>query len=263
MGKGAALKTVCIIQARRGSTRLRDKIFKPLAGKAVLEHVIERAALIDGVDQVVCATVDDAFNEPVQELAREAGAAAFAGSEHDVLERYYQAAVAFEAEAVMRITADCPLLDPFVCGEAVANVRAGLADYSATAGDWPHGMDCEVFPFSWLEMAHKYTSLPEDREHVTLWMKRHPEIRRMIIDPEDKGLHQGNRWVLDYPADYEFMLQLAACASGGILPLRWQDTLAIIDANPELRDINRQCEADWKAANKKIFELGTDPTQVK
>jgi len=248
------MKTVCIIQARRGSSRLPDKILKPLAGKPVLAHVIERASMIEGVDLVVCATVDDDFNKPVMRLARDAGAEAFAGSEQDVLDRYYQAATVFGADAIMRITADCPLLDPYVCGQAVAHIRAGDIDYSAAAGDWPHGMDCEVFTFEWLEMAHKTATLAEDREHVTLWMKRHPDMRRLYVNPPERTLRDGNRWVLDYPADYEFMMQLAACSPTGKLPLKWQETLALVEANSSLREINRHCAAEWEAATARVFE---------
>ncbi len=248
------MKVVCIIQARRGSKRLRNKILKPLAGKTILEHVIQRALLIDGVDQVVCASVDDEYNLPVLEVAKKTGAAAFAGSEHDVLDRYYSAAVKYNADAVMRITADCPLLDPFVCAEAVAIVRDGKADYGAASGSWPHGMDCEIFTFDWLEKAHRQATLAEDREHVTLWMKGHADINRLTVEPSLVGLRYENRWVLDYPEDYEFLIALAKIAPEGKLPLRWQEIVAILDENSGLREINRHCSNQWEKATQKIIQ---------
>lgn len=252
------MKTVCIIQARRGSSRLPDKILKPLAGKTILAHVIERTTLIDGVDQVVCATVDDEYNKPVLAAAMDAGAETFVGSEHDVLDRYYCAARAFKADVVMRVTADCPLLDPYVCAEAVAKVTKEGVDYGATGGAWPHGMDCEIFTFDWLEEAHKNATLPEDREHVTLWMKGHKSIKKGIVDPPISGLRQANRWVIDYPDDYEFLTRLVAVAPDGILPFSWRDILALVDEHPSLRKINAHCAEQWQKMSEKILKLARD-----
>jgi len=252
------MQCVTIIQARRQSTRLPDKVLMPIAGVSILAHVIKRCKLIEGIDQVVCAIPNDSYNDVLADIAIEAGAAIFRGSEHDVLDRYYQAAATYKADVVMRVTADCPLLDPYVCAEAVSLVQTGFADYSATAGEWPHGMDCEVFSFKWLEKAHKSAKLPEDREHVTLWMKGHTAIRRKTIDPEIKGLRSSNRWVVDYPEDYDFLTQLAAHVPNGELPLRWQDTVGLLDAHTSLRDINRHCNGLWETANQKIYKLARE-----
>jgi len=254
------MKTVCIIQARRGSSRLPDKILKPIAGKSILQHVIERALHIEGIDTVVCATVANANNQTVMTLAEKAGAASFAGSEQDVLDRYYRAAKEYQADIVMRITADCPLIDPYICAEAVSLVATGSADYGAASGEWIHGMDCEVFTFDWLKKAHTYATSQEDREHVTLWLKRYPGIKKKMVEPPITLPRDQNRWVVDYPDDYEFMLQLAAVAPNNTLPIRWQDTLALVERNPHLREINKHRVDEWARTNENIIQKAQEKT---
>jgi len=248
------MKTVCIIQARRGSSRLPDKILKPIAGKTILEHVIERVLHIEGIDTVVCATVANRDNETVLTVAESAGAASFAGSEHDVLARYYKAATKHKADIVIRITADCPLIDPYICTEAVSLVKTGKADYGAVSGAWIHGMDCEAFTFNWLEKAYTNATSQEDREHVTLWLKRQPNIKKGMVEPPITLPRNQNRWVVDYPEDYEFMVQLAAAAPNGTLPIRWQDTLGLIEKKPYLREINKHRIIEWAQANAEIIQ---------
>jgi spore coat polysaccharide biosynthesis protein SpsF len=248
----------CIIQARCNSYRLMGKILMPLKGEPAIAHVVKRARAIPGVDLVICATPDTPDNDPVTPVAEAAGARVCRGSEHDVLARYHAAAVAFAPSAayVMRVTGDCPLLDPEVCGELLRKVREADADYGATAL-WPHGLDCEVFTHALLERARAEATSPGDREHVTLWMKRQADIRRVVHTPE-RDYHAENRWVLDYPEDYAFLEALfAKLPDDGTIP-SWRDVLAIVDANPELRAINRDQAEAWRAETAKIYDNAKD-----
>lgn len=252
------MTAICVIQARRGSKRLPDKIMMPLSGKKVLEHVLERALKIPHIDKVVCAIAEGPDNQEVIDLTSATGCIPFEGSELDVLKRFYDAAKKFQATIVMRLTADCPLIDPFLCGEALDIVQRGEADYSGISGLWPHGLDCEVFTFDLLEKAHKFAALKEDREHVTLWMKGRNDIVRKVVEPPSQVQRHENRWVVDYPKDYEFLNEIAKVAPEGKLPLRWQDTLELIDNHPHLRDINANCSALWDEANKQIYKLASE-----
>lgn len=241
---------ICIIQARFGSSRLPGKILMPLKGAPALAHTIARARAIPGVDHVVCATTTGPENDAVVPVAEAAGASVFRGDEDDVLGRYHGAAAPFGARYVMRVTADCPLLDPQVSGALVRMALGEGADYGATAG-WPHGLDTEVFTQALLEEAHASATAAVDREHVTLWMKRRTDIRAVELTPE-RNLEQGNRWVLDYPEDYAFLSALFELLPEGSLP-SWREVFAVVDAHPELRAINRAQAEEWAAATARIY----------
>ena len=139
------MKVTCIIQARRRSTRLPNKVLCEIEGTPVLEHVIQRCLLIPEVTDVVCALVDDPYEEPLRQLASEIGVGVYSGSEEDVLDRYYQAAMLYPSDYVMRVTSDCPLLDPAVCSGLIRAVASGGYDYGVVSG-WPP-MDWTVKSF--------------------------------------------------------------------------------------------------------------------
>ena len=250
---------VCIIQARCGSSRLPGKILMPLADRPALAHTIRRCRAIDGVDQVVCATTDGVADDAVPAVAEAAGGAVYRGSEADVLDRYFQAAKPWGARYVMRVTADCPLLDPAVCSALVKRVLDEDADYGVTV-DWPHGLDCEMFTAALLAQAHAEATLNVDREHVTLWMKRREDIRtvRHAPRPGDRtpALQEANRWVLDYPEDYAFLKAVFDRLPPEPPLVGWREVLALVDREPELRAINRQQAEMWRAATAKIYEAG-------
>ena len=246
-------KTICIIQARRQSTRLPDKILQDLGGKPVLQHVIERCQSIRGVDHTVVAVPTGSFEDPVEELATRCSAAIFRGDMNDVLSRYWGASQQFSASYVMRVTSDCPLLDPELCGHLLEKCQREKADYGGLSG-WPHGNECEVFTQALLDKAYKLASHSADREHVTLWMKKQKDIKTTSFFPENKAtFRNGNRWVVDYPEDYEFMKALFSHFPKGSAPSSWQEILSIVDANPHLRTINQMREDEWVSANREIY----------
>lgn len=236
-------KTVAIIQARFGSTRLPGKVLKPL-GKVqhgagiVLDHAIQRCRAIPAVDAVVIATTDREEDVAIVAAAERAGALVHRGSAEDVLSRYAGAAKGVDADVVLRVTSDCPLIDPGVC-ERVIRLRAETgADYAANNMPrlYPHGLDCEVFTRDGLERAAATATAPYDREHVTPWLRRSAEIvRTSLIGPGWPSVQQ--RWTLDFPEDYEFFAAL--------FPLLPQDRIAgmdevldILAGYPEISAIN-------------------------
>jgi spore coat polysaccharide biosynthesis protein SpsF (cytidylyltransferase family) len=245
------LLCVAVIQARRGSSRLPDKILKPLAGTPVLARVIDRCSKIAGVDCVICAIPEGGYNNPVAELALASGAVVSRGSEQDVLARYMGAMDGIDSQYVMRVTSDCPLLDPDVCAQLLTGVIENRVEYGATAG-WPHGLDCEVFSGDLLVEAHREATHPNDREHVTLWMKRRCLGRDFILNP-DKNYMEEYRWVLDYPEDLDFLEALVPLLPKHPALVGWQEVMAIVDAHPGLKALNGNKIEEWAQKNHKIY----------
>lgn len=227
--------TAVIVQARLGSTRLPGKVLKKLAKKTVLAHVLERCQAIEGADMVCCATTKLAADDPVAAEAERCGATVFRGSEADVLNRYWRATQAISAEIVMRITSDCPLIDPEICAR-VLRLRAQTdADYACNnmPPSWPHGLDCEAFTFAWLERAARQAVKPSEREHVTPFIRNHPEARKMNLEgPGGEAVH--HRWTLDTETDFQFLEALFARLPAGPQGRDWRGPLAIIEADPAL-----------------------------
>jgi spore coat polysaccharide biosynthesis protein SpsF (cytidylyltransferase family) len=232
-------KTACIIQARLGSTRLPGKVLEPLGEVPVLEHVLRRCQAIEGVDEVVCATVDGIDGEAVAALADHLDIAVYRGSEKDVLARYHGAAHAVGADVVMRVTSDCPLIDPEVCAAVLKlRVEAG-ADYAANnmPPSWPHGLDCEAFTIDALDAAAVTAVAPGDHEHVTPWIRRNRVYHRVNLAGPG-GDMTAHRWTLDYPEDLAFLRAVYERLPGGCAGRSWRAALAVVAREPELALIN-------------------------
>jgi glutamate-1-semialdehyde 2,1-aminomutase/spore coat polysaccharide biosynthesis protein SpsF len=237
------LTTAVIVQARMGSSRLPGKVMEPIEGRTVLAHVLTRCAAILGSDAVVCAVPDEASSAPLEAVARECGAQVFRGSETDVLARYLGAARAAKADIVMRVTSDCPLIDPEVCGDVLALREREGADYAAnnTPRSYPHGLDCEAFTTAALAEADATTREAYDREHVTPWLRRAPHLKRANLHSGDASL-ETQRWTLDYPEDLAFFRAVfAALPQGSRATMR--DVLAVLAAQPAIADINARHRA--------------------
>ncbi len=228
-----------IVQARSASTRLPGKVMLPLQGHTVLAHVLARAARIPGVDVVCCAVPDHPSSEPIAAEARRAGAAVFRGSEDDVLARYLGAAEAVGADTVLRLTSDCPLIDPELCGRVLARLRESGADFATNnmPPSWPHGLDCEAFPTAVLARAATEARAADEREHVGPWMRRHPDLARVNV-PGPGGARARLRWTLDHPEDYAFLVALFAHLPAWPRIATTAEILAVLDAHPDLVALN-------------------------
>lgn len=247
------MRTICIIQARLQSSRLPGKVILPLADKPVLAHVIDRCKQIEGVDQVIVAIPSCAEEDRLEQVIGELGVRCHRGPLNDVLARYFGAAQLHESDHVMRVTADCPLLDPSICGNLLKLLIDNEADYGATAG-WPHGLDCEVFTRHLLEKAYRLATAAPDREHVTLWMKRQKNIRSVSFSPNSGNHFAQNRWVIDYPEDYRFLQSLFALLPPSEAVLPWRRVLELVEQNPALRAINQVRIAEWGKKNEQIYK---------
>lgn len=194
------------IQARMGSSRLPGKVLMKISGKPVLEHVMTRAMKIPKVDEVIVLTTLSPADLPIVRFCSQSKTRVFCGSEHDVLDRFYQAAKLIRPDHIVRITADCPVIDPFVSSLVVDRHLRGKADYTSNTitETYPDGLDTEIFAFDSLQKAWEQASLPSEREHVTPYIRAHPELFRLLEVTSDRNLHE-KRWTLDNREDFVFL----------------------------------------------------------
>lgn len=235
------MKTVIIVQARMTSTRLPGKVLKEVLGKPLLEYQIERLRRVKLADGIVIATTVNETDLPIVQLCEKLNIAYFRGSEEDVLSRYYYAAVQYQADAVVRITSDCPIIDPRLVDEVIALYRNNYPqfDYVSNVGKrtFPRGMDTEVFSFQALQEAHREATLPEDREHVTPFIRRNTERHKAanLRYPEDQSAH---RWTVDTPEDFALIEKIIVALADCRPEFTLEDCLRLLRENPEWSSIN-------------------------
>jgi len=228
-------RVVCVIQARTTSTRLPNKIFKDLAGKPVLARVIDRVQAAQRIDQVVIAAPDNESNDSIETFVKETypGVGLYRGSEDDVLDRYYQAASTFKADVVVRATSDCPLLDPGVIGKVVTEFLSAGVDYGANVlGErtYPRGLDIEVFTFDILKRMWDHATEPDDREHVTLHLRKAPEGFSTINVIGNRDLSK-YRLTVDTQNDYDLIQWIFESLPEG--KRDFESVIALLEANPD------------------------------
>ncbi len=233
------MRIVAIIQARMGSTRLPGKVLKDLGGATVLARVVSRVRRFRFVNEVVVATSKDPADDLIMKECQRLGTRAFRGGEQDVLDRYYGAAREAQAEVVVRITSDCPLIDPGVSDKTVQAFLDVLPDYASNVLEptYPRGLDTEVMAFAAIESAWSDAREPYQREHVTPFLYQHPERFKLLSVKGDHDYSQ-YRWTLDTPEDLEFLRAVYA-RSVNRQDLSWQDVLGMVEREPELAEINR------------------------
>lgn len=232
-------RLVVIAQARIDSNRLPGKVLKMAGGMPVLAQVIRRAREIPQVAEVCLATSDRAIDDPVAEAAKKAGARVFRGSAQDVLSRYLGAAEVLNADVIMRLTCDCPLLDPTICASVVSLFSQSDADYVSNIEHplWPHGLDCEVFSRSALELAGTRAETDADREHVTLWLRRAAGVSRVHL-PGPGGALAMQRWTVDYPEDFLLVRGVLDNFSSDRAIPDWRTIADFLYQNPEIATQN-------------------------
>ncbi len=232
------MKTVAIVQARMSSSRLPGKIMAEIEGKAMLWHVVTRARAARCLDTVAVATSVAADDDHVEAFCRANDFPCFRGSLDDVLDRYLQAARHFGADIVVRVTADCPMLDPALIEPVVEAVSRGGYDYAANNIDctYPDGLDAEAFRYDVLERAWREARLTSEREHVTPYIRKHPELFNIQSIKGEKDL-SALRWTVDEPRDLEFVQRVFAGL--GKTAFGMNDVVDLIARHPELQDINQ------------------------
>lgn len=234
------MKTVVIIQARMGSNRLPGKVLMDIAGRPMVAHVHDRVARAEKIDRVVVATTVEEIDTPLAGFCSSQGWCCFRGSHEDVLDRYYQAACKYQADVVVRVTADCPLIDPGVIDQVVGEFQSQqpTVDYASNTLEprtFPRGLDVEVFKFASLERAWREATDSACREHVTPYFYRSPDVFQLLA-VRAKTVESAQRWTVDTPEDLQLIRSLfehlAAEMSG------WQSVLAMVQQRPELAAIN-------------------------
>lgn len=242
------MKTVAIIQARMSSTRLPGKVMKKLCGKSVLEHVIRRVQACRLLDDIVVATTISPTDDVIVAEAERCTAKWFRGSEEDVLDRYYRAAKQFQADVVVRVTSDCPLFDPETLTEMLEcfhdrNTGDRKIDYlsNTLTRTYPRGLDAEIFTFDALEKAHHDSDKPFEREHVTPYIYRHPELFSLHGKTSREDLSRF-RWTLDTNKDFLFLRKIYSrlFRENAIFPT--SKVVSLLKERPELAEINTDVE---------------------
>ena len=254
-----APRVLALVQARLGSTRLPGKALMKIAGHPMLSHVIARALAVPGVDEVVLATTVSPEDEALVEVARSQGVASVRGSVEDVLDRVHATLLEYPADSVLRVTADCPLLDPEVSGLVVKNYLAHReeADYVSNVQPvtYPDGLDTEVFAAAALERAWREARLPSHREHVTTYIRdRRNGFRiRNVAHGEDLSRH---RWTVDEPRDLEFVRAVyAELAPDGARVFGMREVLELLRARPGLSALNAGIERNEGLARSRRLGL--------
>lgn len=238
------MKSVCIIQARMGSSRLPGKVMLPLGGRSALAWVIARCMASSAFDAVVVATTTEPCDDPLAEYAQQLGTLVVRGNEQDVLSRYALAAEKSEADIVTRITSDCPLIDPDVIAIMMARFRASALPVDIMTNGrirtFPRGLDTEIITRAALEIAACEAIAPAHREHVTLFLYANPQRFRIVDHTQELDL-SSERWTLDTPEDYALLKNIFD-GSEDPLHLRQLDVRAILDARPTWRALNAHIE---------------------
>jgi len=226
------MKIVAIVQARMGSTRFPNKVMRPICGTPMIGLLLERLAKAQRIDEIVLATSEDQRNDPLASYARELGYTVYRGSEDDVLDRYCQAAKGAKADTVVRITGDCPLIDPALVDAVIARFLDSGSDYASNVSppSYPDGLDTEVCSYQALERAWSQAKLPRQREHVTPFIRESGMFSQVNVSYAND--HSKERWTVDEPEDFEVVRKVFEYFS----PRRdfgWQEVLTLRNEHPE------------------------------
>lgn len=232
------MKVVAIVQARMGSTRLPNKVMKQIGAMPMIELLLQRLARADELDEIVVATSIDPRNQPLVECVGTLGYRCVQGSENDVLDRFLHAARDSAADVIVRITGDCPLVDPVLVDDAVRRFKSAGVDYLSNVAPptFPDGLDIEVFTCAALERAAHETDRPFDREHVTPYLREQGHFTQAAMqNDEDLSML---RWTVDEPADLEVVRKVFAHFAPAT-DFAWGQVLELQQTHPQLFEANQ------------------------
>ena len=233
------MKIIAIIQAHMGSTRLPGKVLRDLGGRTMLARVVRRAQRASALSEVTVACSALSQDDVIVEECERLGIRSFRGSDDDVLDRYHGAASAFAPDAIVRITSDCPLIEPEIVDTVMNAFLCSGADYASNTIDrsYPRGLDTEVFKKSCLDRAWKEAREQHQRVHVTPYLYEMPQVFKNIQVRGETDLSD-MRWTVDTKEDYEFVSAIYS-HFGNRDDFNWRDVLALLEAQPQLNTINR------------------------
>lgn len=233
------MKILGIIQARLSSSRLPGKVLKEILGESLISHQIKRIKRCESLDNLIVATSIDASDDPLESECVRLGVPFFRGSLDDVLDRFYQAACKWNPDHILRFTGDCPLSDPKLIDSLVDSYLKGQFDYSSNSlpPSLPDGLDAEIFRFQTLERAWKEAKLPSEREHVTPYIYKHPEIFRLGRFRHLPDLSH-LRLTVDQLEDFELVRKIFEALMPDFPEFGLFDIVRLLEAEPNLLKIN-------------------------
>lgn len=239
------MKILILIQARRGSSRLPDKVMKPVLGKPILLHMIERIKRSKLQSEIVVVTTNELQDQVIEELCIENNILCFKGHSTDLLDRHYQAALHYQADAVVKIPSDCPLIDPNIIDEVLQYYISHSKEFDFVSNlhpaSWPDGNDVEIMSFNTLERAWKEASKDFEREHTTPYIWENPNKFRIgsVLWSTGKDYSTSHRWTLDYPEDFEFIKTVYEELYPQDPHFTLEDILTLLEKKPAIAQINK------------------------
>jgi spore coat polysaccharide biosynthesis protein SpsF len=235
------MKIVATIEARMTSSRLPGKVLMPALGRPMLEHLTDRLKAVPSIDEIVLATTVNATDDVLVEFAKKNGISVFRGSEEDVMARVIGAAESAQADVVVEITGDCPIIDPDLVEQTIRLFKRNDAEYAANSfiSSYPDGMDTQVITLAALKKSFSMTDDPLDREHVSRHIVQHPELFRHVYLIAPPSLHwPGLGLTLDEPADYELIRTVIEALGKDNHLFGCGDVIRFLRANPQVLKIN-------------------------
>ena len=245
MDSASSKKITAIIQARMGSIRLPGKVLLDLEGQPVLIRVIERVLKSKKIDNIIIATTDKKEDDAIAGLIkryRNPKVTFFRGSELDVRDRYFKAAKEHAVDIIVRITSDCPLIDPTIIDGIIDEFLSSGADYVANIigqRTYPRGLDVEVFSFDVLKNIYDTVDDANDREHVTLYIRQQPHLFRTQSITHNKD-YSHHRWTLDERGDYEFLKVIYKNVYHQNQDFGMEEVVTFLEQNPAVMKLNEQ-----------------------
>ena len=231
-------KITVIIEARTGSSRLRNKVVAEIEGKPMIFYVIDRVKQIKSVEQIILATTQEKNDKILIEIAKQNSIGIFTGDSMDVLNRDYQCALQNNADPIIRITGDCPLIDPDIVGEMLEFYLKNNYDYISNRINpkYPDGLDVEIYSFKTLQMAEQNAKWSSERELVTTYITKNPKIFKIFSYENQEDL-SGHRWTVDEQNDLEFVRKIYSIMKPKT-NFSMNEIIEILVKNPELLKIN-------------------------
>lgn len=255
-------KITVMIQARTGSTRLSGKVLSQIEDKPMIWHVINRVKEIKFVEQIALITTKEKSDQTLLEIAENEKIIGFSGNTMDVLDRHYQCALRLSADPIIRITGDCPLIDPYIVEEMLKIFINHDYDYISNIHPptYPDGLDTEIFSFKTLQQCHKNAKLPSEREHVTPFISKNPD-KFKLFNFENKENLSKNRWTVDEKEDLKFVKLIYEKMRPKKI-FNFEQILQILKNEPDLIEINNQIKRNegWNSSYNldKKFEKAKD-----
>lgn len=233
------MQVIAIVQARMSSSRLPNKVLMPILNKPMLEHQITRIKRAKLIDKIIIATSSNIEDNAIAKLGKQMNITVYQGDLHDVLSRYYHAAQSFNSKHIVRLTGDCPLIDADIIDQVISLHIEKCADYTSNCQKpcFPDGLDVEIFTKRALMLSFKNAIKPSEREHVTQYMRNHPELFR-LVDFQSKVNLSHLRWTVDEKEDFELVTQIYQNLYKKNSYFNLAEILQLLQKKTELNQIN-------------------------